>query len=47
MRKEKKRSPLDNGEQAFLSLSGGDQRFDNIVADVSRHHAYIFGRSVG
>ena len=45
MRKRKKASSWQR-RTGILSLSSSDQRFD-IVADVSRHHAYVFGRSVG
>ena len=44
--KEKRLFSLTKGAK-FLSLSGVDQRFDNIVAVVSGHHAYDFGRSDG
>ena len=45
MRKKKKGISSWQRGQSILFLSGNDQYPDNIVAVVSGHHAYVFGRS--
>ena len=44
MRKEKGTSRQEEGAH---SLSGSDQRSDNTLLTGGRHHAFVFGRSIG